>query len=82
MTLALVTAMNIALFILSGLFFTYGTKALKAAHERHKENMLVLDKAIAESEASHAKHKEVGELLAEVKELAEDIKSGKVQYVQ
>jgi len=81
MTLALITVMNIVLFLISGLYFINGTKAHKAANARHVENMAVLDKSIAESQATHAKHVEVGELLAEVQELAEDIKSGKVKYV-
>lgn len=78
----LITLANIALFIISGLYFTYGKKAYAAATERHKENMAVLDRSIAESEAAYVKHKEVGELLAEVKEIAEDIKSGRIKYVQ
>lgn len=77
----LIGILNIALFLMSGLFFTYGVKARNAATERHKENMALLDKIAVDAEAVNAKHKEVGELLAEVKQLAEDIQSGKVKYV-
>lgn len=81
MTSFLLTVANCALFLLSGLYFFYGKKAYAAATARHKENMVVLDKSIAESEAAYAKHKEVGELLTEVKEIAEGIKSGRIKYV-
>jgi hypothetical protein len=80
-TTILITIMNGVLFLLSVLYFRNGKKAYASATARHVESMATLDKSIAESEAAYAKHKEVGELLDEVKELAEGIKSGKVKYV-
>jgi hypothetical protein len=76
-----ISIMNVVMFLLSVLYFRNGKKAYAAATARHAENMAALDKIIAEATAVNSKHKEIGELLTEVQELAEGIKSGKVKYV-
>jgi hypothetical protein len=76
-----ISVMNAVLFLISILYFRNGKKAYAAATARHAENMTALDKIIAEATAVNIKHKEIGELLTEVQELAEDIKNGKVKYV-
>lgn len=78
----LLIGVNVAMFVLSIAFFYYGWKQRRSSNKIFEDAIALQDDTHKEMEAVLLKHQEIGALLAECKEVADDIKSGRIKYVQ
>lgn len=80
-TIILTIAANVALFFVSVSFFYHGRKQRKVAEQILKDATALQDDSRLKMDEALAKQIEIGELLAEVKAIADDIKHGRIKYV-